>query len=882
MRSLHRLGSLLMILALAALGCLPSMAQTDMTTAAVPVSRRAEPRRPWIITQGLEWLPEVVEADDFAESPSETTITLPYEQAAEGLPALPASARTFQPSGALSGKIVYLMAGHGWTYNDSTQSWYTQRGPLYGMIEDLGNLDQMHIFAHLVWNAGGTVVPLRPVDHQPEERIVDNSMSQATFYGPWADSVSKVYHGTPRDRVPYRFAYASLEETAVARFRPWIPKSGDYPVYAWVRDGRDRVNQLYRVHHAGGVTEVRVNHRLVGKGWIWLGTYRFHEGDTGFVEISNQVTDPYQADGSHVVVADAIRFGNGRGNAQREGGISNYLREDEGDAYWIASSLPFAADRRLYTSGRTDGNATVSAPPKTVAYMNRESEGLYTDRVLISFHSNASSGRARGAIGLFNASPRQRPDYQELLADLTARQINVDLVSSPPIPGLEWGARDRHTYNGINFGELRKDYLQNEVCATIVEVAFHDNPEDVAFLLDPRARIAAARATLRGLLKWFDLIEKPRHATEMPPSAPRELRALPGPTSGSVVLSWEPGPVSPEEGNAASDYRVFVSRDGRAFDGGVLSNGATTISLTVPSTTAPLYARVSAVNASGESLPGGVVAVRVQGDPEAGSERPVLIVDAMTTLDRRLNAPYHKHVVDPENDRGYTVQRVRPLLLNQGEAVVRTAEALTTAGVTFATVPPSAVANGDVVLAKYAAVVWLAGRQGPELNTLIPDAQRRLSEYVRQGGRLFLSGSHLAEALAAPSPEGTTEQSGPGHQFLAQLTASSYETSNPASRRLAPSTAGSELPPLELEQENATPYLPDALPTDVLAADETRGARELLQYRWPSTGAAAVASDSAVIFGFPFESIQGEETRAQVMRAVLRILGVTEGGATER
>ena len=153
-------------------------------------------------------------------------------------------------------------------------------------------------------------------------------------------------------------------------------------------------------------------------------------------------------------------------------------------------------------------------------------------------------------------------------------------------------------------------------------------------------------------------------------------------------------------------------------------------------------------------------------------------------------------------------------------------------------------------------------------------AQQRLAEYVHQGGKLFLSGSHLAQALGAESSEDADRR------FLADVASVSYETSNPASRTLAPPSSDSELPPIELEKENATPYLPDALPTDVLAADEKRGARELLQYRWPSAGSAAIAGRSAVIFGFPFESIEGEEARAQVMRAVLRMLGVVEETAT--
>src|SRR5690606_32508840 len=116
--------------------------------------------------------------------------------------------------------------------------------------------------------------------------------------------------------------------------------------------------------------------------------------------------------GKHVVVADAVRFGNGKGDVPRPGGISGFDREDEGDNYWIEHSLGANADRRIFDVGR-DGHSTISSPPKAAAHINRETFGSYLDRVLISFHSNAATGRARGTVALFNASPHRRPSYQE-------------------------------------------------------------------------------------------------------------------------------------------------------------------------------------------------------------------------------------------------------------------------------------------------------------------------------------------------------------------------------------------------------------------------------------------------------------------------------------
>ena len=385
-----------------------------------------------------------------------------------------------QPSGALTGRLVFTSGGHGWTHDTSTSLWYTQRPLLFGMVEDFGNLDQINYFADYCFRAGATVVPFRPLGVQPVERVLDNaSRSGVGFQGPWFDSASKIYHGSARDAVPYRFAEASLEETAVARYRPVIPRADFYPVYCWARDGADRVVQTYRIVHSGGVTEVRVNHRRVGKGWVYLGQYYFEAGSSGYVEITNKVEDPADAEGGRVVIADSIRFGNGLGDINRGGGISGYPREEEASLYWVERMIPESAIEIQRPPGRNDQGANVGAPPRMASYMNRESDGSFFDRIYLGFHSNAIDPKqfryGRGATGLFTNSPELRTDYQVEWAELVARTINKDFAASGtmalPVP---YEPFVNLTYSHIDFGEIRRDYLNNEMCATIVEVAFHD------------------------------------------------------------------------------------------------------------------------------------------------------------------------------------------------------------------------------------------------------------------------------------------------------------------------------------------------------------------------------------------------------------------------
>ena len=76
--------------------------------------------------------------------------TRPVAAAGTGSPtplAGPIAPASGQPAGALSGRIVFMSAGHGWTFNNANNAWTTQRAESNEMIEDYGNLDQMTMFA---------------------------------------------------------------------------------------------------------------------------------------------------------------------------------------------------------------------------------------------------------------------------------------------------------------------------------------------------------------------------------------------------------------------------------------------------------------------------------------------------------------------------------------------------------------------------------------------------------------------------------------------------------------------------------------------------------------------------------------------------------------
>src|SRR4029079_5282581 len=134
------------------------------------------------------------------------------------------------------------------------------------------------------------------------------------------------------------------------------------------------------------------------KGWVYLGTYYFDQGTGNNVELSNKTS----ATGS-VVIADAIRLGNGMGDwtgatNQTAHAVSGKPREEELSLYWMYRSRGYTAANTIVAESVVDGNASsdnnggISAPPRWISYMNDEGQATNADRLHLSFHSNGSTG----------------------------------------------------------------------------------------------------------------------------------------------------------------------------------------------------------------------------------------------------------------------------------------------------------------------------------------------------------------------------------------------------------------------------------------------------------------------------------------------------------
>jgi hypothetical protein len=771
-----------------------------------------------------------------------------------------------QPQGGLSDKIVYIHGGHGYTAdNEGNGAWSFQRSEAFEMIEDLGNVDQMTFLADYLFRAGATVAPLRPVGHQINEVVLDNDDVGVTFVGNWSNSTSSVYFGNAGD-VPYKFADTSLTETAYARYQPTLPQAGFYPVYAWTPSGGNRAtDQLYRIHHTGGTTEVAVNHRRVGNGLVYLGTYHFDAGTNGYVDISNRSS----AAGS-TVIADMIRFGNGMGDINRGGGVSGRPREDEAGLYWVkwhvdrSQGIPLSEYLQVDAQGNqelNDRDATVRLSPRFAEYMNREQDGALKDRVFVSFHSNAAGGR--GVLGLYNGNnnPGSKTPNQFLLANTLGREINDDMVAQNGQFQHEWFNRGSNVTldrSDIEFGEINNEQVQNEFDATIVEVAFHDNQMDAELMRDRKVRDALARATYQGIVTYFRAVDGNTTPIEKIPGTPTNFAAKSN-ADGSVTLSWTPPVTNAYVGDVADGYRIYASADGYGFDGGTFVPGGatTTTTLTGYDPNRPYYFKVVAVNEGGESPAPELLTVL-----PGGGAKQVLVVNGFDRNDRAL--------ADKQPFGGAnTVDRVRVRSGNSRDYVVQVASAIHVAapGVHFESTSNEAVIAGSVNLADYDTVIWILGEESTADDTLSVTEQTLVEQFIAAGGNLFLSGSEIAWDL---------DQQNNGRAFFENTLKGNY-VSDDANTYAVTGSAGGIFAGLNFSFDNGAVFYNAEFP-DVV--NPQAGAQVALNYSGGTGGNAAIqvagagGRGSIVMLGFPFETVTTAADRAAVIDRVIAFFGL--------
>ncbi len=828
----------------------------------------------------------------------------------------------------LTGSVLYniniaLWHSHGWYYESKLNRWEWQRARIFQTVEDIYPLSYtMPFLVPMLENAGANVFVPRERDWQVNEIVVDNngSSGRSLYVSPEylkeSESGSGFALGHPPyvDENPFRLgSYQTMisdrKATGSIQWIPEIPETGEYAVYVSFQASSENVNDaLYRVHHMGGVTEFTINQQMGGGTWVYLGKFSFTKGidtESGRVVLSNR-----GARRGKMITADAVKFGGGVGNIARNGFTSQRPRYQEGARYYLQyAGMPDTLVWKLndsndynddYQSRGEWVNYLVGAPSGPTA--NRKAKGLGIPVDLsFAFHTDAgitNNDTVIGTLGIYSTT-YDRGYFPGGLSKLASRDL-TDLVQSQIVEDL----RASFDPAWIRRGMWDKGYseaFRPNVPTMLLELFSHQNFIDMRFGQEPMFRFHVSRAIYKGMLKFLDTQYGTGYIVQ--PLPVDHFQSGIG-QDGNVELNWKPVSDFLEPTAEAESYMVYTRINGGGFDNG--TPVATTRFVPDNIQTDSIYSfKVTAVNRGGESFPSEVLSVCSASD----SKGTVAIINAfdrtsgpawfndeqhagfMNMVDQGVPYVVDLHTVgdqydyaknspwldddSPGHGASYADLETDVIPGNNFDFSYVHGLSIRDAGYSFVSVSDESVIDDSPELSPYCLVDYLAGEERstymPKNDSVChyqvwPDSMLNvLEKYLRNGGRLFVTGAHIASDSHFQQQD----------SVVGSLLKFKWRTSN-ASRlgqfySMDPEFAGMSdqfrfntvIDPFLYTVEGA-----DALePVDSTAITLLRYAENNM-----SAGVAFRGEYGVVAMGFPFETIVDREMRDIIMKKTLTYL----------
>ena len=724
-----------------------------------------------------------------------------------------------QPAGILSGKTIWLSAGHGWQFDPRRKTFKTQRHNSHGLVEDFATIESVnyHLLQYL-YRSGANVWTVRERDMNTEEIILDNDNPKVYHEtGKWTRSKTNGYNGRT-----YRYTTTKPQATATAHFRGVIKKPGKYWVSVHYVSGTNRtVDARYRIRHAGGESVVSVNQEVHGETWVYLGQFYFT--DIAEIRLSNASSESGQA-----IIADAVRLGGGRGNVPDcvYGKSSGEPRYEEAAKYFAA-----------YQGFPHCFNDVVTRPLYAEWELSKGTAIERQNAIYLSWHSNANGSSGTETYVHSTRAKRGSRTLQKFIHGELIKDIRGGWDKN-------WEDRGKKS---ADFGELR---ALKTMPGVLLEMAFHDHAEDAKALLDPRFRNLTARAVYKGIVRYYAKIDggKPHFL----PEPPRSINATGG-IDQTIKLSWAAPDHGGHLGDPAKAYKVYLSENGHAFANGIYTRQREyQFKSMVPGQI--YYFQVTAINDGGESFPSPVVAVRLS---QTENDLQYLLVDGYDRMDRSL--AINEYGAKPSFAPLGNIKRLPLERMNDRSYAVEHAEALSASGIAFDGATNEALVDRPVALKKYNGIAWFLGRESTDNLTLSLAEQRLLARYLDQGGNLLISGSELAYHL--------DHQAG-GRDFFRKYFRAQYAGDNAKSQHFTASfTASNKIKGnfLPLGWNDYPVHSPDYL--------TIRGSQAVLNYDNGKTGGVGIRKKYGLVYlAIPFESVSGTKKRAELMRSMVGFL----------
>lgn len=830
----------------------------------------------------------------------------------KGAPWVKNVSRPNEISRGLQDRHIALWQSHGNYFKNDKGEWGWQRPRLFCTTEDL--FTQSFVLPYVIpmlENAGAIVYTPRERDTQKNEIIVDNDTPNASLYlevgskkAKWAAASVK---GFAQKKAIYKdgenpFADGTCrfiptekkkkKDQAFAEWVPTLPATGEYAVYVSYQTLPNSVSDAkYLVFHNGGVTEFKVNQKIGGGTWVYLGTFEFDKGnnDYGMVVLSNESSE------HGVVCADAVRFGGGMGNISRGGKISGLPRYLEGARYaaqWAGMPYDIYGGRK----GENDYIDDINTRSNAINYLsggsvyNPKQSGLGVPlEVTMALHSDAGCSKTDeliGSLGIYTTdfndgklnTGTDRYASRDL-ADILLTQIQKDIQSSYNLP---W---TRRSMWNRNYSETRLPATPS----TIIELLSHQNFADMQLGHDPNFKFTVGRAIYKGILQFMNSQHDKDYVVQPLPVSNFAIRF--GKKKNTLELTWK-GEDDPQEPSARPrEYIVYTRIGYGGFDNGTLVSKP---SYTVKIEPGLVYSfKVTAANRGGESFPSEILsAYKARREQER-----VLIVNGFDRvsgpavvntsdkagfdLGKDPGVPYLSNISfcgaqtgfnraqagkEGEGSLGHSGQELEGIKIagNTFDYPFIHGKAIQAAGrYSFVSCSDEAVENGLVTLEDYPIVDYILGLEKEDVTakrfykTYSSVMQRMITSYCQSGGRLLVSGAYVGSDMSGT--QGNRE-------FTERVLKYGYQSS--IADKSINSING-------LGLTVTIPRLPNEVSYDVPSVDcivPVDTAFPVFTYA-PGNQSAGIAYKGTdyrtFVLGFPLESILSEIDRATIMTGIL-------------
>ena len=797
----------------------------------------------------------------------------------------------------LEGRHITLWQSHGKYYKQDKDSWEWQRPRLFCTTEDM--FTQSFVVPFLIpmlENAGAIVFTPRERDWQRNEVIVDNDGSGIyqeikSRKGKWKKAPTKgfamkrsIYIDGQNPFTEGTARFAATEKKAEKAFAQWIPnipETGRYAVYVSYQSLPQSVSDAkYLVFHKGGVTEFLVNQKIGGGTWVYLGSFEFDKGsnDYGMVVLSNQSKQ------KGVVCADAVRFGGGMGNISRAGktsGLPRYLEGARYNAQW--AGMPTEVYNR--TEGKNDYADDINTRSRMTNYLsggsvyNPSEKGLGVPfEMTLGFHSDAgfsSMDEWIGTLGIYTT------DFNEgRLNSGVSRYTSRDLTDMV-LTGLQKDISARYGIQWTRRSMWNRNYSETRLPAVpsmILEILSHQNFADMKLGHEPDFKFTVARSVYKSILKYTAMMHHTDYTVQ---PLPVSRFAIEESGKNAFRLRWQ-GVNDPQESSARPEGYIVYTRLGHGgWDNGTYVEGN---SYTFQAEPGLVYSfKVTAVNKGGESFPSEILSAY----HAPKSQGTILIVNAFdrTSAPATIETPtlqgfdmsrdpgipyihtpsycgaqlsFDRQGIGREtpDGLGYSGNELEGMLIagNTFDYPFLHGKAIQAAGgYSFVSCSDEAIEQNLIQMEKYPIVDIILGA---EKETISDKLQLCITNYTSQGGNLLVSGSYLGNIIPTSFAQKTLKFTYGGTMW-GVTTGNAFGANTTLT-----------FPTKVNEKSYAVPAPDCLLPTEA--------SYSTFVYTPGNYGAGIAYKGTdyrTFVLGFPLESIEGKQQRAQVMKSALGLFG---------